>query len=349
MQKITSNWGAGKTEYFYKLSPDKILLSAESCGLKCTGRVLQLNSMENRVYEVEIEVDESELQSKWDKSRIIKFYRPGRWSKEQILDEHQFLADLAAGDLPVAAAIPFEDGSTLKTVDEVGIDYAVFPKIGGRNPDEMTREKMTSLGRLIARMHLIGGEKAANHRLRLDIDTFGTSNLKFLLDQKLIPLDFESRYKTAFEKIMELTEPHLKMATPLRIHGDLHFGNVLEGSQGTFFVDFDDMLTGPAVQDLWLVAGASTQTETPYEDLLAGYTELRHFPIAELKLAESLRAMRFVHFAAWIGKRIEDPYFAKTFTEYGSWNYWQSETTDLERQLATAQSALTGSPVNQFH
>lgn len=336
-----SNWGKGKTEYFYKLSPDRVLDATENLGVHATGRLLQLNSMENRVYEVEIDIDESKNLHKWSNRKIVKFYRPGRWSLEQILDEHKFLDDLQEEGIPVAAAQRFENGSTIKTLDDLGIFCSVFARIGGRNPDELTLDQFESIGRLLARLHNVGESKVAEHRLSLDTTTFGTSNLSYIVDQGLLPLDLKSRYVNAFEEILYLTEPHLNACKFQRIHGDCHMGNVLIGSDGIFFVDFDDMLNGPVIQDVWLLTpGRDEYSRKNRAALIEGYELLRTFDHSQIKLVESLRSMRFVHFSAWIGKRIEDPYFKKTFEDYGSWNYWNEQLRDLEDQLVLVREAL---------
>lgn len=336
-----SNWGSGSTKFFYELSPDKVLDAVESAGVRTTGRLLQFNSMENRVYEVEIELDEDKTYSKWDSKKIIKFYRPGRWSKEQIQDEHNFLNDLSNEGIPVASPEPFSDGTTIKTLGELGILYSVFPRIGGRSPDELSEDQYESIGRLLARLHNVGEQSQANHRLRLDTQTLGEENLKFIIDNGLIPFDMKSRYQNSFEQILTLTKPLLESSKFQRIHGDCHMGNLLNGSSGLFFVDFDDMLVGPSVQDIWLLTpGRDQQSTINRNALIEGYESLRDFNRNELKLVESLRAMRFVHFSAWIGKRIEDPFFKKTFTEYGSWNYWNEQTTDIEAQLKLVKDSL---------
>lgn len=342
-----SNWGTGKTQFFYELSPDKVLDAVESAGFFTTGRLLQLNSMENRVYEVELDLEDEQDASisKWESRRIVKFYRPGRWNYDQIKDEHIFLDDLSKEGLPVAKALPFEGGDTIKKIDELGMYCSIFPRIGGRSPDEMDHDQFESIGRLLARLHNVGEQRDAAHRLKLDTDVLGYQNLKYIVDEGLIPLDLKSRLTKAFEGILKLSEPVLSDLKTQRIHGDCHMGNVLNGSKGLFFVDFDDMLTGPVVQDIWLLTpGVDDKSRAFRESLIEGYQSLRDFNRSELKLVESLRSMRFVHFAAWIGKRIDDPYFKKTFTEYGSWAYWDELVRDLEAQLPLVKSSLEGDP-----
>ena len=335
-----SNWGQGETRYFYELSPDRVLDAVERVGVRATGRLLQFNSLENRVYEVEIETEDDTRS--WQRKKIIKFYRPGRWSKEQILDEHIFLNDLSSEGIPVAAPEPFEDGSTLTKLNDLDMYCSIFPRVRGRNPDELTAEQFESLGRILARLHNVGESRQSQHRLNLDTNSLGTENLKNIIDTNSIPKELKNVYKQTFEKILDLTEPHLSCIPKQRIHGDCHMGNVLTGAEGLFFVDFDDMLVGPPVQDIWLLTpGRDKGSNTMRNSLISGYQTLRHFDTTQLKLTESLRAMRYVHFSAWIGKRFDDPYFQRTFPNYGTWNYWNEQRQDLEQQLTLIEQAFS--------
>lgn len=327
-------WGSKQTEYFYQITPDKILDTVEAEGYRATGRVLTHNSMENRVYEIELELEDDEINSVYDKSKIIKFYRPGRWSKEQILDEHQFLEDLTKHDVPVVAPEKLSDGSTVGTVEGLDIYYTIFPKVGGRAPSEMSQEQLEIIGRLLARLHNVGQLRPAPHRIELTPTTYGIQNLKFLLDTRMIPVDLEKRYKTAAEDICQMADPLFQKVKTQRIHGDCHLGNVLWGSQGAFWVDFDDMVTGPTIQDIWLVTpGRDEEGVRDRNTLLNAYESMRHFDDNELKLIEPLRALRYIHFSSWISKRWKDPAFPKAFPLFNSHQYWSEQTRDLEEQL----------------
>ena len=229
-----SNWGSGETKYFFELSPDKVLDAVESIGVRATGRLFQLNSMENRVYEVEIETSESTSKSKWDSRKIIKFYRPGRWSLEQIKDEHTYLNDLKNEEIPVANPEKFEDGSTVKKLRDLDIYCSVFPRIGGRSPDELNFEGYETIGRILARMHNVGEKQPAKSRLTLDSTSFGSENLKFIIDNGLLPTELRHEYVKTFEKILELSEPPLKKLAYQRIHGDAHLGNLLSVDESFF-------------------------------------------------------------------------------------------------------------------
>ena len=330
-----SVWGDETTSFFYELTPDRILDAVESStGLRCTGRAMALNSMENRVYEIEIELDEKPMNPS-DRFLIAKFYRPGRWSREQILDEHTFLAELAEHEIPVVAPRAFLDGDTLHTMKEAAIYYAVFPKLGGRSPDELNDEQLAQVGRLLARLHGVGAARRAAHRLVLSPETYGIANLKHLVDSKTIPAEVLPAYKQTVEAICELTSPWFQDATKQRIHGDCHFGNLITGREQMFFVDFDDMVMGPPAQDVWLlIPGRDDYSTRQLNTLLDGYESMRPFDRSTLRLIEPLRALRFIHFSAWIGRRWKDPAFPRAFPQFGTARYWQEQLADLRDQLS---------------
>jgi Ser/Thr protein kinase RdoA (MazF antagonist) len=297
---------------------------------------MALNSFENRVYDVELELDEiSEFKYLAAGRRIVKFYRPGRWSREQILEEHQFLLDLSEAEIPAVAPLRFPDGQTLQCHSQSGIYYALFPKVGGRAPDEMTDEQLMRVGRLLGRIHGQGVSRKAVHRLSLDTETYGLSNLEFLLKGNWIPVEFQNRYQSAVQKICEISKPWFSQVQYHRIHGDCHLGNLIWNNFGPFFLDFDDMVNGPAVQDVWLlVPGRDSDAQRQREALIQGYEEMREFDRASLRLIEPLRALRFVHYAAWVARRWEDPAFPRAFPQFGTHQYWSSEVDDMEEQLS---------------
>ncbi len=323
--------------YFFNLTPDAVLEAVEISGLRSTGRCTALNSFENRVYEVELDIDffSEEKAEKRTQSRIIaKFYRPKRWTFEQIQEEHEFILDLCQDEIPVIAPLSFPDGGTLRCMPGCGIWYALFPKVGGRAPDELTDDQLRRVGRLLGRIHQVGASKSSPHRMRLDPSTYGYFNLKFLLEKKVIPLDFQYRYQSVVEKICEVIEPWFQEVPFQRIHGDCHLGNLLWNDQGPFFLDFDDMVVGPPVQDLWLlVPGRDLQSEHQREVLIQGYQEFKELDRRSLRLIEPLRALRYVNYSAWIARRWADPAFPLAFPHYGSYQYWSTELEDLESQL----------------
>ncbi len=344
----THVWGDKETEFFYNLTPDTILDAVELAGYKCTGRCMALNSMENRVYDIEIEVeDESLIKSKFDRSIIAKFYRPGRWSKEQILEEHQFLKDLQDNELPAVAPIPFsvtgqrEEKSTLNEVPETGIWYSIFPKKGGRSPDELNEDQVLRVGRLLARMHNVGSKKPASHRIKLTPTTYGRENLKYLLESEKIPAHYQDSYKSLVNQLCDLADPHFEKTSYQRVHGDCHLGNILWNQDEFFLVDFDDMVVGPCVQDIWLVLPGRDEYSLEIRDkLLNSYEVMREFDRSTLCLIEPLRALRYIHFTAWIAKRWSDPAFQRAFPYFGTEKYWNEQLVDLREQLQLSQAAL---------
>lgn len=334
MSGPASGWGDSTTKYFFELTPDRVLDAVETSGIRCTGRCQPLNSFENRVYDVEVESEGDEANELKRNSaanqRIVKFYRPGRWTKEQIIEEHAFLAELAAAEIPAIAPLPFADGSTLKTLD-TGIHYCLFPKIGGRAPDELDDEATRRVGRLLARIHQVGRAKESKHRIRLSPETYGIANLEYLLEKGLIPEEFRARYETAAREICAITKPWFAETRAQRVHGDCHLGNLLRGSGDQwFFVDFDDMLVAPPVQDLWLLLPGRDRQKL--EVLLEGYEEIGDFDRTSLRLIEPLRALRFIHYTGWVARRWDDPAFPQAFPQFGTYRYWKDETEDLERQ-----------------
>ncbi|HYC56273.1 MAG TPA: serine/threonine protein kinase [Candidatus Binatia bacterium] len=331
--------GSAQTRFFHGLTPDRILEAVERAGYVCTGRCLALNSMENRVYDVEIEV-EGEVRSPSERFRVAKFYRPGRWSRQQILDEHRFLAELAEEEIPVVPPLAIIDGEeTLGELPDLEIWFAVFPRIGGRLRDEISEEDAEQLGRLLARVHNVGARSKATQRLRLDVATYGRGNLEYLLESETIPAPYRERYRHVAEQICDRSEPWFEQAGVQRIHGDCHLGNILWGRESAMLVDFDDMLEGPCVQDLWLIApGRDEWARARRRALLDGYEQIRDFDHSTLRLTEPLRALRLLHFAAWIARRWEDAAFARVFTDFRTDRYWVEQIEALQ-ECAGALSA----------
>jgi Ser/Thr protein kinase RdoA (MazF antagonist) len=327
-------WG-GSTLHFFSLTPEHILDAVESVGYQCTGRCLALNSMENRVYEVEIELPEHhKILSPSERFVIVKFYRPGRWSRPQIQDEHDFLFNLTEADIPVVSPIVDSEGNSIFEDVKLKLFYAIFPKIGGRSPDELDESQCERVGRLLARMHSTGSLRTAKNRIHLSPETYGINNLSWLHTSGLIPLNYLERYRRAVEKICEISSPWFKDCDAIRIHGDCHLGNLIWGHDGPFWVDFDDMVTGPPVQDLWLMLpGRDDGIHHRFRKMIQAYEVMRPFDQRSIRLIEPLRALRFVHFAAWIAKRWDDPSFPRAFPQFGSDRWWAEQTRDLEEQL----------------
>jgi Ser/Thr protein kinase RdoA (MazF antagonist) len=299
---------------FHTLTPERVLDAVEAGGLRCTGRCVPLRAFENRVYEVELE-DERRL--------VVKFYRPGRWSRETILDEHRFLEDLVAAELPVVGPADLGTGQTLNETN--GIYYAAFPKVRGRTLDELDAEKRRRMGRTIGRMHAIGAARPAPHRRKLDVRFYIHEPLDVLLKGHFIPENLAPRYRDVALRIADAVAKPLAAARVQRIHGDLHWGNIL-WTPDPLLVDFDDCMMGPPVQDLWLLASGDTEdARKAREDLIEGYELFREFDRSTLALAEPLRAMRIIHMSGWIAKRWADPSFPPAFPNFKDVRYWAEE------------------------
>lgn len=324
MSKTTGGESTGAvTDLFLGLTPERVLEAVEAAGLRCNAVCYPLNSFENRVYEVELE----------DRSRIIaKFYRPGRWSEEQILEEHAFIDDLVAAEIPACPVLAFPDGSTLKRQE--GIFYSLAERRGGRAPDELTDELAERLGMLVGRMHGVAAAGEAPHRLRLNADTYVRSNLEWLRQHETVPRAWRDRYFAAAEELADRAEGLLEGVAVQRLHGDLHLGNLLLRDGRFNVLDFDDMVVGPPVQDLWLaLPGRDADTRRQRQVFLEGYERFRLFDHTTLQLIEPLRGLRLVHFATWLARRWHDPIFPATWSQFGTEDYWRQETEALEEIL----------------
>jgi len=322
------NTGADTTLAYQDLSPNDILACVESVGLRCDGRLLTLNSYENRVYRVGIE---------GGNPVVPKFYRPGRWSDAAIREEHVFTRELAEEEIPVAAPLEHQ-GETLHRRGE--FRFAVYPCFGGRAPELDDRQLLRQLGRFVARIHLCGQQAAFRHRPRISIQSYGEDASRFLLEG-FIPADLHEAYASVCAAVLqEIRYCYERAGEPreLRLHGDFHPGNVLVREDVLHIVDFDDTCTGPAVQDLWMFLSGDRGEQTPQlAELLAGYSEFRRFDAAELHLIEALRTLRIMHYAAWLGRRWADPAFQVAFPWFNTHRYWDEHVLALKEQLALMQ------------
>ncbi|EQA46782.1 phosphotransferase enzyme family protein [Leptospira broomii serovar Hurstbridge str. 5399] len=308
-------------EFYNRLDIDSVLSAVEDAGFPVSGHCLALNSLENRVYDVGLE-EGGHL--------IVKFYRPARWNLEQILEEHSFLAELSEAEIPVIAPIRLKEGTTIR--ETKGIYYTLWPAQRGRLVEELDEESLTVLGRLVARIHNVGAAAPAKHRITLTVRNFGEEPLRFLIEKDFLPSSLRNRYETAAGKVFQCFHENAKNVPFHRIHGDCHKGNLIRTDDGFCFIDFDDFVTGPAIQDLWMLLPFG-DSKADYERgiFLSGYREFRHFSDSWFHLVEPLRGLRYIHYSAWIAKRWEDPSFPNAFPHFGSDEYWERETTDLER------------------
>jgi len=313
---------------FFKLTPERVLEAVESGGIACRPLCYPLNSFENRVYEVELDTGE----------RVVaKFYRPGRWSAEQILEEHAFLAELAAEEIPVCAMRPFPDGSTLKSID--GIYYALADRRGGRAPDEPGDKGALRLGRIVARVHNVGAQVEAVHRPKLTADHYIRRPLRWLRQHDTLPKRVRARYVQAAETIAAVADERMIGVETLRLHADLHLGNILLRDDLVRLLDFDDMVTGPPVQDLWLaLPGRDDETRRKRALFLEGYEQFREFDRRSLSLIEPLRGLRLVRYAVWLARRWEDPAFPAGWPQFADADFWDRETASLEELLGVIDS-----------
>ncbi|HLF22727.1 MAG TPA: serine/threonine protein kinase, partial [Burkholderiales bacterium] len=268
------------------LTPEIILEAVEQFGVRCTGGLLALSSYENRVYRVDTE---------GDGPRAAKFYRPGRWSDAAILEEHDFARAAAEHEIPVVAPLE-RDGSTLH--EHGGFRFAVFPWQPGRTPEITSLEDFHVLGRYIGRLHLLGAREPFRHRLRLTVAEFGDASVARLRESRFLPPDIVAPFCALAEQLLPLLRQSFDGAgavATIRLHGDFHLGNILWSEYGPYLVDFDDCITGPAVQDLWMVlSGKQEEVETQLSYLVAGYRAFAPFNPAELQLIEPLRTLRLL-------------------------------------------------------
>lgn len=317
---------------YERLSPDLIIDSVESCGFACTGSTLALASYENRVYQLATE----------EGFVVAKFYRPGRWSTAAILEEHEFSLELAAQDIPVVPPLVV-DGRSLHERD--GYRFAVYERRGGRWPELGTSEDREWLGRFLGRIHAVGAVRRFKKRPTLSHEELGARSVDEILSGDWLPPHLVESYERVTEQLIDAIDQcfaDVGSYRELRIHGDCHRGNVLWTDQGPHFVDLDDCMNGPAVQDLWLfLAGSRDEQAAQLGDLLEGYGKFADFDYRELQLVEALRALRLMHYTAWIARRWHDPAFPRVFPWFAEARYWEQHVQALLEQRA----ALDESPL----
>lgn len=316
-----------ENESYAALGPDVILDAVESLGYRCNGQFLALNSYENRVYQVGIE-DAEPL--------ITKFYRPARWSDAAIIEEHTFTQSLSDLEIPVIAPLVDNHGTTLHRHN--GYRFTLSLRRGGRSPELDDPDHLEQMGRFIARIHNMGEVQPFRHRPTLNIESFGVESYRYLLKHNFIPSGLVDAYHSLAEDLIEQVRHCYAAAGEvqiLRLHGDMHPGNVLWRDNGPHIVDFDDARMGPALQDLWMfLSGDRHYMTARLGDLLCGYTEFREFDPKELHLLEALRTLRMMHYAAWIARRWQDPAFPQAFPWFNSGRYWDEHILSLREQAA---------------
>jgi Ser/Thr protein kinase RdoA (MazF antagonist) len=309
-----------------RLTPDVIIAAVESLGRVSDRRILALNSYENRVYQVGMEQSQPV---------VVKFYRPERWSDAAIQEEHGFALELAAAEVPVVPPI-VHDGRTLFEYE--GFRFTLFERRGGRWPELGSRTEREWMGRFLGRIHVIGRRQRFRHRDRLDVERMGEGSRIYLLDEGWIPPHLENAYESLTADLMEQIRDAFAAArgfAELRLHGDCHRGNVLWTDSGPHFVDLDDCIMGPAIQDLWmLLSGNRNEMGEQLAHLLEGYSQFIDFDPRELNLIESLRTLRMINYSAWLARRWTDPAFPSAFPWFTEPRYWENQVLALREQMA---------------
>jgi Ser/Thr protein kinase RdoA (MazF antagonist) len=304
---------------YARLTPDLVLDAVAAAGLQPDGRLLGLNSYENRVYQVWLE----------DNSAVVaKFYRPGRWSDAQIDEEHAFARELAEREVPVIAP--------LHSLQHEGFRVAIYPRRGGRPPELENPKTLEWIGRFIARIHAVGASREFSSRPVLNAITFGHEQRGWLLEHDFIPPDLLDAWKAITEQALGLIDEAFRIPSKhIRLHGDCHPGNILWTDDGPHFVDLDDARMGPAIQDLWmLLSGDRAAMTRQIAAVLTGYRQFMEFEKRELSLLEALRTLRLINYSAWIARRWDDPAFPAAFPWFNTQRYWQDRILELREQIA---------------
>lgn len=321
---------AAQPHPFEVLTPDLLLDALDRVGLRGDGRLLALHSYENRVWQVWLEDGDAV---------VAKFYRPGRWSVDQLEEEHAFAAELAAAEVPVVAPLVL-GGRTLHAAG--GLQFAVYPRRGGRPPELDREDVLERLGMFLGRLHSVGAARPFAARPALGPAEFGHAARATILDGPFLPDSLRASWSVISEQAVQLAgaawQTYAVEAGSVRLHGDCHPGNVLWTAAGPHFVDLDDARQGPPVQDVWmLLSGSRTEMQGQLAAFLRGYRAFQTFSPASLALIEPLRTLRLLHYSAWIAKRWQDPAFPQAFPWFGTDRYWQDRILELREQVGIMQ------------
>lgn len=308
---------------FANLTPDLILDAIESIGIYPESGLLALNSYENRVYQFRAD----------DNCRyVVKFYRPQRWSDEQIQEEHQFSLSLIEAEVPVVAPIQ-RDGQTL--FEYQGYRFTLFPSVGGRQFEMDNLDQLEMLGRYIGRLHSVAGGQTFTHRPTINTQDYLERARESILSSQLLSTYIETPFLTILDQLIEKTQNAYYDTAQIRLHGDCHAGNILWSNDKLLLVDLDDCRQGPAIQDLWMMLNGDRQEKAMQLDtMLCGYEEFNSFDQRQLGLIEPLRAMRMVHYMGWLATRWQDPAFPRNFSWFATDKYWEQQVLALKEQYA---------------
>lgn len=310
---------------FSELGPDLILDAIESVGIRVDSGLLALNSYENRVYQFIAD----------DRKRyVVKFYRPQRWSVEQLIEEHEFAAELAHHEIPVVASIIY-DGQTLH--HHQGYHFTIYPSVGGRQFEVDNLDQLEWMGRFIGRIHAVAKTSSFIYRPTFNVQEHLIDPIAILEQHQIVPMQLEKPFFVILNQVVELAKQQYLPGNTIRLHGDCHPGNIL-WRDGPTFVDLDDCRTGPAIQDLWMMlSGDHNQQRIQLDTLIEAYEEFSDFNTSDLTLIEPLRAMRMVHYMAWLARRWQDPAFPQAFPWFADEKYWEQQILALKEQLSALQ------------
>ena len=325
---------------YSKLKPEHILDAIESLGYQCDGRINALNSYENRVYQIGLEDQ---------KPMIAKFYRPDRWSEEQVREEHQFCDELANAEWPLVPPIKLKNLGSFHRYEN--FVFTLFEREGGHAPELDNLDTLLVLGRSLGRLHAISAERPFIHRPEITILSYGIESREYLLNHNFIPKSLLPAYDSLSQDLIELIKTAFEQVdySVIRLHGDCHPGNILWQNDKPIFVDFDDCRSGPAIQDLWmLLSGERKDRELQLDVILEGYEQFYQFNDAEIVLVEALRTLRMMHYAAWLARRWADPAFPMAFPWFNTERYWDEHILELREQFAELQQAPLQRMTPQF-
>ncbi len=313
-----------------QLTPELVINAIESTGRLSDLRIFALNSYENRVYQVGMEQGPP---------LIVKFYRPERWSDQQILEEHQFSDELFDADIPVVPPVKNEDGASL--LEFQGYRFSLYQRKGGHAPALDDLDSLLVLGRLVGRIHAIGALRDFQYRPALDVKSFAEDSYQ-LISEHFIPAELRQAYISLCEDLISTIKQQVEHTpfTSIRVHGDCHVGNILWRDEAPHFVDLDDSRMAPAIQDLWMFLSGDRQAQTAQiSEVVEGYNEFFDFDVRQLHLVEALRTLRIMHYSAWLARRWQDPAFPHNFPWFNTVRYWSDHILELREQLALVNEA----------